>query len=104
MAAGRDELSHQGRNHVGGLRVEIVAGAVEIHRQEVDALEPVLLPVGLEHYQQGLLGDRIGSVGLFGISAPKVFFAEGNGREFRVGGDRAQLDELFSDPSGGRAR
>ena len=80
---------------MGRLRVEIVARAVKIHRQEIDALQPILLPISLEHYQQGFLGDRIGGVGLFGVAGPKILFAEGDGGELRIGADCAHLDELL---------
>src|ERR1051325_9558201 len=40
-----DELADHGRDDVARLQVEVVARAVEIHRQQEDAVEAVLLAI-----------------------------------------------------------
>ncbi len=75
--------------------MEIVARAVEIDRQQIDRIEAVLLAIGLAHDQQGFFGDAVGGVGFFGVAVPQFGFAEGDGREFRIGADRSDLDEFL---------
>ncbi len=77
------------------MQIEIIARAVEIHRQQIDRVEAVLLAIGLAHDQQRFLGDAVGGVGLFGISVPQFGFVEGDGREFRIGADGADLRRIF---------
>ena len=77
-----------------GSRIEIIAGTVEIDRQEINRVEPVLLPVRLRLDQQHLLGQPVGRVGLLGVPAPEVVLAEGHRRELGIGADGADDDEL----------
>src|SRR5262249_7608118 len=42
-----DALADQGRDDMRRTRIEVVAGAIEVHRQEKDGVESVLLAVGL---------------------------------------------------------
>ena len=79
---------------MAALRVEVVAGAVEVDRDEVDGVEAVLLAVGLGLHQQHLLRQAVGRVGLLRVAVPEVVLAERHGRELRVGADGADLDEL----------
>jgi len=51
---GLQTLADQGGNYVRCLKVEIVARAVEIHRQKVDGIRSVLLAVSLALNQQSL--------------------------------------------------
>lgn len=83
---------------MGGLQVEVVAGAVEVHWQEEDGIESVLLPIGLGLDQHHFLGESIGSIRLFGIAIPEIVFLEGNRGEFRVSADRSKGDD-FVDPA-----
>ena len=75
--------------------VEVIARPVEIDRKEVDARKAKLLTIRLKLYKQHLLGEPVGSVRLLGIAGPEIFFAEGDGREFRVGADGADADEFL---------
>ena len=80
---------------MGAAGVEVVPRAVEVHRQEVDRVEPVLLPVGLRLHEEQLLGQPIGGVGLLRIAAPEVLLPERHGGELRIGADRADGHELL---------
>jgi len=40
-------LLDQGRDDVGGGGIEVVARPIEVHREEEDRVESVLLPIGL---------------------------------------------------------
>ena len=48
------------------LEIEVVARTVEVHRQQEDAVEPVLLAVRLALHEHHLLGEPVGRVGLLG--------------------------------------
>ncbi len=92
--AGLEHLPDQGRDHMRALEVEVVARPVEVHRQQVDRVQPVLLAVPLRPDQQRLLGDPVGRVRLLGVSVPEVFLAEGHGGELGIGADRSDDDQL----------
>ena len=94
MRPGVDELADHGRDDVRRFQVEVVARAVEVHREEHDAVHAVLLAVGLRLDQHHLLGHAVRRVGLFGIAVPEVVFLERHRRELGVGADRAQRDQL----------
>ena len=89
-----DELADHRRDDVRRLQVEVVARAVEVHREQHDAVHAVLLAVGLRLHQQHLLGDAVGRVGLLGVAVPEVVFLERHRRELRIGADGAGRDEL----------
>lgn len=72
------------------------ARAVQVHRQEVDPVEAVLLPVGLGLDEQHLLRQAVGRVGLLGVAAPQVVLAERDGGELRVDADRPDTATDFS--------
>ena len=93
-----DALLDQRRDDVRRARVEVVVRAVEIDRQQMDGIQAVLLPVGLALNEEHLLGEPIGSVGLFGVAVPEVVLPERHRRELRVGADRSDGDE-FSTPA-----
>ena len=76
-------------------RVEVVARAVQVGRQQVDGVEAVLLAVRLRLDQQHLLGQAVRRVGLLGIARPQVVFAERHRGELGIGADRADRDELL---------
>ncbi len=80
---------------MAGLRIEVVAGTIEIHRQQEDGIEAVLLAIRLRLHQQHLLGQAIGRVGLFGVAVPQVLFPERHRRELGIGADRPKGDELL---------
>ena len=86
---GLQAFADQRRDHVAGLQVEVVAWAVEVHRQQEDGVEAVLLAVGFALHQHHLLGQAVGRVGLLGVTVPQIFFFEGDGRVFGVGADGA---------------
>ncbi len=77
------------------LQVDVVAGAVQVHRQKIDRIEPVLLAVRLRLDQQHLLGKAVGRVGLFRVSVPKVVFRKRDRSEFRVGANRPHLHDFL---------
>jgi len=77
------------------LGIEVVAGPVEVHREEVDGIEPVLLPVCLALDEEHLLGKAIWGVCLLGVTVPEVFLPEWDGGELRVGTDRPHNNALF---------
>jgi hypothetical protein len=79
---------------VRGLRIVVVPGAVEVHRQQVDRVEPVLLAVGLCLDEQHLLGDAVRRVGLLGVAVPEVVLVERHRGVLRVGADRPDRHEL----------
>ena len=56
--------------------IEVVAGPVEVHRDEVDDVEAVLLAVGLALDEQHLLGEAVRRVRLLGVAVPEVVLAE----------------------------
>src|SRR5437899_3825689 len=57
-----DALLDQRGNHVRLARIERIAWTVEIDRQEIDAVETVLLPIRLRLYQEHLLRKSVGCV------------------------------------------
>jgi len=71
------------------LRVEVVAGTVQIHRQEENRVETILLAVCLRLHQHHFLCQTVGRVGLFGIANPQIVFLERNRREFGISANRA---------------
>ena len=77
------------------LQVKVVARTVEIYRQQVDCIEIILLAISLSLYQQHLLCQAIGCIGFLRVTVPKVFFAERDRGEFRVGADGSQRDKLL---------
>ena len=87
-------LLDQRRDHVRRARVEVVAGAIQVHGHEEDGVEAVLPAVGLRLHEQHLLGQPVGRVGLLGVPAPEVVLAEGHRRELGIGADGADDDEL----------
>ena len=84
-----DALADQRRDHVRRCEVEIVARAVQVDREQHDAVHAVLLAVGLGHHQHHLLGDAVGGVGLLGIAVPDVVLLERHRRELGIGADGA---------------
>jgi hypothetical protein len=89
-----DALADQRRDDVRGARVEVVARAVEVDRQQVDAAQPVLRAVGLELDEERQLGEAVRGVGLLRVAAEELGLAEGHRRELRVGADRADHHDL----------
>ncbi len=77
------------------LRVEVVARAVEVHREEHHGVEAVLLPVGLALHEQHLLGEAVGRVGLLRVAVPEVLLAERHRAVLGVGADGAERDQLL---------
>ncbi len=55
---------------MAGLEVEVVARSVEVHRQEEDAVETVLLAVRLKLDEERFLCHTVRRVRLLGISVP----------------------------------
>ena len=97
LVAALGRLEHppdQGRDHMRALEIEVVARPVEVHRQQVDRVQPVLGPVALRADEQRLLRDPVGSVRLLGVSVPEVFLAKGHRSELGIGADRSGDDEL----------
>ncbi|GBE48596.1 hypothetical protein BMS3Bbin12_01776 [bacterium BMS3Bbin12] len=70
------ELADEGREDVGGLEVEVVAGAVEVGGHGADGVEAVLAPVGLAHLDAGDLGHGVPLIGRFQRTAQQVFFLD----------------------------
>ena len=90
-----EHLPDQVGDHVRVRLVEVVARAVEVRRQEVGRVQPVLLAVGLRAHEHRLLRDAVGRVRLLREAVPEVVLAERDGRELRVGADRAGDHELL---------
>ena len=80
---------------MAGLEVDVVAWPIEVHRQEEDAVEAVLLAVRLQLDQQRFLRHSVRRVRLLGISVPQIVLAEGDGGELRIRADGAEADELI---------
>jgi hypothetical protein len=89
-----DALADHGWDDVRRLQIEVVARAVQVHREEHDAVHAVLRPVGLRLHQQQLLGDAIGRICLFRVSVPQIIFPERHRRKLRVRADGARDDRL----------
>ncbi len=95
FSAASRHLRIERRDDVRRLRIEVVVRPVEVHRQQVNGVEVVLLPVGLPLHQQHLLRDAVGRIGLLGIAVPQVAFHERHRRQLRIGADGADADELL---------
>ena len=74
--AGLHALANQRGNDMAGMQVEIIAGSVQIHRQQIDRVQSVLLPIALTHHQQRFFGDAVRGVGDFGETVPEIRFFE----------------------------
>ena len=79
---------------MGRLRIEVVAGAVQIHRQEEDGVVAVLIAVGLRVHEQHLLRQPVRRVGFLGVTVPEMLLLERHRRELRIRADRADGDKL----------
>lgn len=82
---------------MGTLGVEVVPRAIEVHGQQINRVETILLAVCLGLHQEHLLGQAIRGIGLLRITVPEVLFPEWNGGELRVGAYGPQ-DHAFPDP------
>ena len=80
------------------LRVEVIAWAVQIDREEEDGSKTVLLAVRLPLDQQHLLREAVRRVGFLGIAVPEIILLERNRGELRIGAHRPNRDELFDAP------
>ncbi len=101
---GVDALLDQRRDHMRRRRVEVVAGAVQVDRQQIDAVEAVLLAVRLQLHQQRLLGDTVGRVGFLGIAVPQVVLVKRHRRDAWDRRTRCRCRRTFRGPPGGRLR
>ena len=95
MPFGINTFLDEGGDDMGGLGIEIITGAIEIHGQQENGIKTILLPIRLRLYQHHLLGEAIGGIRLFGITVPEIVLLKGDRREFRVGTDRSQGDKFF---------
>ena len=68
---------------------------VQVHGQQMDDVEAVLLAVRLPLDQQHFLRDAVRRVGLFRVPVPQIAFEKRHGRELRVRTDRADADKLL---------
>ena len=89
-----DALLDQGRDDVRACGIEVVARPIQVHRDQVDDVEPVLGAIGLALDEQHLLGEPVRCVGLLRIPVPQVHLAERHGRELRIRAHGPDLDEL----------
>ena len=92
------ELPDQGGHHVGGIQVEVVAGAVEVGGRQGDGVESMLAMVGLAHLDAGDLGDGVELVGGLQSTGQEVFLLDGLRAELGVDAGTAQEQELFHTP------
>ena len=76
-------------------RVELVAGAVEVRRDEVGEALAVLRGVDLGVHEVGLLGQAVRRVGLLRVAVPQALLAERHRRELRVRAHRADEHGLL---------
>jgi hypothetical protein len=74
--------------------IEVVAGAVEVHGEQEDRVEPVLLAVGLRLHEEHLLGESVRRVRLLGIAVPEILLAKRHRSELGVRAHGADGDEL----------
>ena len=102
--AGVEAFPDEGGDDVRAGGVEVVPRAVEVDGDEVDAVEAVLLAVGLALDEEHFLGEAVGGVGFLGVAVPEVVFAEGDGGEFGIAADGADGDEFLDAGAGGPAR
>ena len=52
--------------------VKIIAGSIQVDRQEIDSIEFILFTVGLGLNQQHFLGKAVGGIRLLGIPVPEI--------------------------------
>ena len=91
---GLDALLDQRRDDVRHRRVELVAGPVEVGRDEVGEALAVLRGVDLGVHEVGLLGQPVRGVGLLRVAVPQALLAERHRRELRVRAHRAEQHRL----------
>ncbi len=70
------------------LHVKIVPRAIEVHWEQDDRVEALLLPMRLGLDQHHLLFEAVGGVGLFGISGPKILFTKRHRRMLGIRANR----------------
>jgi hypothetical protein len=75
--------------------VVIVPGTVEVDGEKIDAVEAILLAVGLKLNKEHLLGQPIGSIGLLGVTVPQILLFEGDWGELGVRADGTYLNKFF---------
>src|SRR3989442_8562105 len=79
---------------MGRFGIEVIAGTIEVDRQQKYRIEAVLLAIGLSLDEQHLLCETVGSVGFFRIAIPESFFLERNRRVFGISADCAKSNKL----------
>src|SRR6266550_731559 len=67
----------------------------EIHWQQENGPESVLLSVRLALYEEHLLGKPVGRVRLLWVSVPEVVLPKGNRRQLRIGTHSPDGDKLL---------
>ena len=90
-----DAFSNQRRDHVRGFGIEIVPRTVQVHGQQKDGIEAVLLSISLGLDGENLLGDSVRGIGFFRVSVPEGIFTEGHARELRIGAHSPDGDEFL---------
>ena len=88
-ARGLDALLDQRRDDVRHVGVELVAGPVQVGRDQVGEALAVLRGVDLGVDEVGLLGQAVRRVGLLRVAVPEALLAERHRRELRVRAHRA---------------
>ena len=86
------KFADESREDVGGLQVEVVAGAVKIGRHERYGVETVLLAIGFAELYSRDLGDGIPFVGGLQGTGKKILFFQGLRGEFGI--DAGGAEEL----------
>ena len=81
---------------MGGPLVEVVARTIEVHGQQVDALEPILLAVGLQLNEQHLLRQSVWRVRLLRIAVPQIVLPERHRGVLGIGAHGAHADEALN--------
>lgn len=89
------EFADHGGEDVGVLRVEIVAGAVEVGGHGADEAGAELLAVGLAEADAGDFGDGVGVVGGFERAGEEGRFGDGLGGVFGVNAGAAEEEKFF---------
>ncbi len=64
------EFANHCGDHVAGLGVEVITGSIEVDGYKVDAIEVVLLAIGLQLDEEHFLCQAIGGIRFFGIAVP----------------------------------
>ena len=84
------DLAEERGEHVAGLEVVVVAGAVEVGGHGADVVVAVLAAVAVAEFDGGDLGDGVGAVGGFEGAGEQRVLGDGLGGVFGVDAGRCR--------------